>query len=288
MLQCDVKQADTLGTTALSVEEIGEITFEKDTKRVVMLMAQVVSTATMTTAEALMGKLIIDSKALGFNDFQVGVLINLGGAPATNIQAVDSPLLKIPIDKVGKFGNTKVKFRYDCIVPEPTSEVAAQCFAVYDDGSTPQLVIDALHRGYPLKVDHGERASDDEIGDALSEALDETMTFDGAYQTLVRYLADISPDAVFTAGEHFLGYLEFDFSFKGYGNQKWPLPAINAGLGTPVGSPVKVTAIDLPWHIPKGDGNETITPTAKIQQVTSGANAVQVSIGAQEAVGAKA
>jgi len=282
-LSCEQVDADALGTTVASVETIGTITLSSKAKRVLMLMWQVVSTAVMTTAEALMGKVIINSKDLGITNFRADAGINLGGSPATNIQAVESPLMTFPMDVKGDFGKATIDFTYDAILPEPTSEVAVQCFAVFDDNSTPDIIKEALWRGLPLVADHRDRSSDDEIGDALSEALDDgAISFDGVYKKVIEYLANIAPDAVFTAGEHFLGYLEFASSYEDIGVQKWPLPAINAGLGTPVGSPVKVTPIRLPWYFPKGNKKETLTPTAVLQQVTSGANAVQVTLGAQK------
>jgi len=282
-LSCDRVDADALGTTVASVETIGTITLSSKAKRVLMLMWQVVSTGVMTTAEALMGKVVINSKDLGLSNFRGDAGINLGGSPATNIQAVESPLMKFPMDVKGKFGKATIDFTYDAILPEPTSEVAVQCFAIFDDESTPDKIVEALWRGYGVVTDHSDVSSDDEIGDALTEALDGgAIEFEGVYGKLIKYLANVSPDAVHTAGEHFLGYLEFASSYEDIGVQKWPLPAINAGLGTPVGSPVKVTPILLPWFFPKGDKKESFTPTAVLQQVTGGANAVQVTLGAQK------
>lgn len=277
-------RADVVGTTIGSVENIGTITLNEYARRVDAMLFQVVSTATLTTAEATMGKVQVLSDDLDINTMEWNGGINLGGAPSTNMQALCSKPVQVNLLKECS-PNNKIDFKYDAIAPEPTSEVAVQCTIAYDDGDLPDDVLEALLRGFPLVTDFGYHASDDEIGDALTEDLDETISIAGKYNHLNRILLDVSPDAVFTADEHFLGYLNLvgaGTTISAILPQEIPLPAINAGAGTPVGSPVQVSPIDLPLWIRK-TGQQTIAPNVVLQQVTTGANAVSCSIGAIEA-----
>lgn len=274
-------RADTLGTTALSIESIGEITFNKYATRLIALLAQVVSTGGLTTAEALMGKIIIDSQDLRINGLEIDAGTNLGGGPSTNEQAVCVPPVKINLLRECSGGN-KVGFRYDAIVPEPTSEVACQITAIYDDGDVPDEVVEAILRGFPLVTDHFMTGADDEIGDALSEDLDDTFDIPGAFTKLNRVIVNVSPDAVGTAEEHFLGCVNLagpNTTLPDILPQEIPLPALNPTLGTAIGIPVQAKLIDFPLWIDKGVNTQTIAPNVLLNQVTTGANAVSVSLG---------
>lgn len=279
--------ADNVGTTADTFEAVGTVTLNNVAKRVLGIIAIAVSSGTMTTAEALMGSFRITADDLGITNMELGADLAVGGGPATNEQGVvlTPKLRSLRYPRKGfnsgaDIDGIDIDIEYSANLPEPTSDAAGQLTVIYDDGKTPGDILDK----WPHMINDINwwgRANDDEIGDATSETMDDTISVPKWVTEIVGMDAHVAPDTVLTAGEFFLGYIEFTSTLgTTFAPQEWPVPAINACLGTPVGIPVtQYPSPSIPMHISGfGKKKETITPTAKLLNVTSGANALSCTL----------
>ena len=292
-LKSQVVQADAVGTTTGSPERVGVITLPKDTTNVHAIMLQAVSSAVMTTAEALLGTFLIDSADLGIQNWERNSGLNLGGGPSTNMAPIASPLVIVPLDINSSKGGSsldslQITFDFEVSAPEPTSDVAAQAFIVSSDaGGIGPNALEALWKyagnwgRYPFVTDNWYTANDDEIGDATAEQMDDTINVEAKYSKITAMETQITPDAVSTDDEQILAYVEIESGVSGVQkqHQQWPMVAVNPEEGTAVGAPNQWPTVMLPLWIDKGNTQQAFNFTINFQATTSGANAVNLSLG---------
>lgn len=281
MLHSDVVRADAVGTTAEARETVGTITFNKFAKSLIALVFQAISTGTRTAAEANLGTFFLTSSALGISDFEIDAGLSDGAAPATNIAPYIGYSKTVPVDyQVNSNDQLTVEFAAE--TPEPTSDIAAQMFAIYSDGKTPADIIECVRRGLMPNIHDAKTANDDEIGDALQEELDESpLQIPSRFTKVVGYSVSVSPDALLTDGEIFLGDLEIRGSVL-VTPQRWPIPFFGAELGTKVGAAVQGLHYEQAIYIDKGNGNENFNLLINLLETQTGAMGVNVSLLSQK------
>lgn len=275
---------DAVGTTANTPEAIGTVTLNSKARRVIGFIFQAVGSGTKTPTEATLGTFVVTSADLDLVDYEITSLNAFGAPPATNSEA-DMPFPQIvPVMKSGDFDGSSISFQYNAELPEPTEDMAAQAFVIYDDGTTPQRVIDRLFSGYGAMnypVNQSKSSNLPTAGSATSAALTDTINIEGKFTTVNNYVCVIVPDAAETDSEPLLGYIEWTSSYTGITPLKTPIPALGSELGTKVGKATNPKPIVLPLWVPKGTKKEQFTPTLKLLGTTSGAFAINVSLTAE-------
>lgn len=277
MLHSDVVRADAVGTAAEAKEAVGTITFNKFAKSLVHMYFMAMSSGTRTTAEANLGTFFVTSDALGISNFEIDAGIADGAAPATNMGAYICNIVSIPVDFAIN-SNDQIDVEFAAETPEPTSDIAAQFFAVYSDGSTPPDIIEALNRDFIVPVKDSKNANDDEIGDSTQEELDESpVQIASRFTEVVAMTHSVSPDALLTDSEIFFGDIEIRSSVI-VSPQRWPLIAFGAELGAAVGKAVEAGTRKQTIYINKGSGNENFNIFINLLETQTGAMALNVSL----------
>jgi len=270
--QFDLVDADAVGTTSGTLEDIGTVTTLAKTTDIMALWFNAVSTGVRTTGEATQGEFVVDPQGVLPQTLRVPNGYSEGGAPATNIQGYVSTgkLLPIMPSQGSTLGNASISSQFDMAL-EATTEMAAQFGVFYSVGQYEPTIMQNLGRVISHRVRNVVTATEPDLGNATSEQFPESLTINGnLYKKAVALGLTLAPDAILTAGEHQLGHVKFSGTLAGLDKQKYPLPAYGASLGTPVGSSLFAKELILPAYWELDGAVETIDPTGVIQTTTTG------------------
>lgn len=177
--------------------------------------------------------------------------------------------------------NETLTFSYDAHIPEPTPEVCAQVFVLTSNGGINEAVL--ANRGVGLgalrtKSSWWDTASDADIGNAASEAFAESITVPGYVSLITAIGVAVQNDAVPTAEEHLMGYLELSGTIPALDPMKVPFEAQGPTDGTSAENHEGGRMCIYPLHIPGTKKNETIDITAVIESTLSGVTAMHVTL----------
>ena len=283
VLHYDTIQKGAVGTTADAIETVGTFILNKFAKRVVGFIFADTLDGTTTTAEATLGRFFLDSADLAITGFEVPGDLSVGGAPGTQTQGIATPLKVLPVLFTGSFNNARITVKYAASDPEPTSDIAVMATVIYDDGTTPQDIIDKLwDDGLPWTNDW-RMANEGAGGSTASLEMDDSpVTIPSRFSKVVAFKATTSPDAVLTDAEEYLAYIKITSSVPGLEPMKVPFAALSSALiGTAVGQGIVIPPVTLPLYIDKGKNNETFDLTQVALAATTGAIAYNVGLGSR-------
>lgn len=270
--------ADAVGTTALALEDIGDIMTSTDCTDVPGFFLVKADTTSLTAAESLQGEFIINPRTLGHDTLRIMSGLASGGAPAAIQGHFEYPKWVPFLPTATDVADKKFTFQYDCVVPEPTSEVCAQATVVFAEGNYPTEVFKNV-KNLSTRISWSDSASDDVCGTALAMAFPETITVPGWVKEIVAIGITITPDAVSTATEHLIGYLEIGGTISGLYPMQIPLPGFHASTGVVVGQSDVCREFIMPMYIQHiGGADSVLNFTTVVQQVTSGAYAITVTL----------
>lgn len=272
------ENADAVGTTALALEEIGDIYSSADASDILGFVLVKADTTSLTAAESLQGEFVINPRTTAPDTLRIMSSLASGGAPAAIQGHFEYPKF-VPFKSItNDVADKQFTFQYDAVVPEPTSEVCAQATLVYSEGSFPVDVIKNI-RHMATRISWADSASDDICATAVAMPFPDTMTVPGWVSEIVAVGITITPDAVTTATEHLVGYLEIGGTIPGLYPMQIPLPAFHASTGVVVGQSDVCYEYILPMYIDhKGNADSVLNFTTVVQQVTSGAYAITVTL----------
>jgi len=270
--------ADAVGTTALALEAIGDILTSADCTDVNGFCLVKADTTSLTAAEALQGEFIINPRTLGNDTLRIMSPSGAGGAPAAIQGYYEYPKFVPFLPKIKDTADKKFTFQYDAVVPEPTSEVCAQASLVFAEGSYPVDVLKNV-RNLATRISWAGSVTDDICATALAMAFPETMTIPGWVNEIVAVGVTIVPDIALTATEHMVGYVEIGGTIPGLYPMQIPLPAMHASTGVVVGAAYVCYEYVLPMYIQNiGNADQVLNFTTVVQQVTSGAYSIEVTL----------
>jgi len=283
ILHYDTINKDAVGSTAGSVETVGTLKSSAEATDIVAFLLQAASTGTMTTGEALSGKFILEPGSLAYDNLEVNIGRGIGGAPATNEGQLTDYGLYLPFMPVIKqVGNKQVIVKFDALNPEPTSEMCAQASMLFTEGSIDYSVLDNRGigiEGLKTRIRWSGVATEPDVGDAASEAFPESITVPSWVKKIVAIGLQYNSDAVPTAGEHLVGYVELTGTIPGLYPMRVPFPAAWATLGTTAEMPdMGGLQVILPMYIENPGVDSTVNLTAHINNTLSGVGQLVVTL----------
>ena len=280
------EMTDAVGTTAAAVEAIATITTDADTKDVLGFFLDAVSTGAMTTAEAQAGQFIINAREMANGLLEAQASTGTGGCVVTNIGPVMSYGQFIPFKSIiADVGNKPVDFSFDCLIPEPTTEFCALASLVFADAAYPLDVVQnnglAHNGGLKTRCNWWQTAVDDASGTVLNMAFPaaQFITVPGYVKEIVAIGIQVNPDAVPTAGEHQVSYIEISGTIPNLYPMQVPTPSAFPTLGAPAAHKAsECYQRILPMHIPCPGVDSTLYFNLVMDTVTSGALAPVVTL----------
>ena len=241
---------DTVGTTALAIEPIGDVLTSSEATDLLGFYLVKADTTAITATEALQGEFIINARTLAPDTLRIMSGSAYGGAPAAIQGYFEYPKWVPFLPHVKEVADKRITFSYDVVVPEPTSEVCAQGTIVFAEGGYPVDVMKNI-RTLRTRVSWADSVTDDITATAAAMAFPETMTLPGWVKEIVAIGITIYPDAVTTAGEHLVGYLQIGSTIPGMYPMEIPLPAFHASTGVVVGAADVCREYIMPMYITK-------------------------------------
>ena len=270
--------ADTVGSTALAIEDIGDIATSSITDDILGFALVKADTTSLTAAESLQGEFLINPRSCGYDVLRMQSGLASGGAPAAIRGHYEYPKI-VPFKSVDP--NVKDKtftFQYDAVVPEPTSEVCAQASLIFAEGNYPPDVMKNV-RTLKTRISWAGSASDPTAGTDLAMAFPETITVPGWVKQIVAMGITITPTAATTAAEHLIGFVRVGGTISGLYPMEVPLPGFHASTGVLVGESDVCREFIMPMFIDHNSGADSILNfTTVVQQVVTAAYAITVTL----------
>lgn len=253
-------QKDACTTTSGTEEEIGTVTTLNETKDIMAFFAQFANTSVRTTAEGVAPEMVINPKAVLPQQIRFMSGDSDGGAPATNINNTVNYGKLLPVAPTQtSLGGQEITAKAD-LAYEATGDNAGTFGVLYATDTYDPMIL--RNKGIGIgSIDSRIRFTEtmtllDNSG-VVAKAFPESIKIPGWVTEVVAIGLRCEPDAVMTAGEVFMSYVELSGTLGNMYPQEYPFPAIGASLGVPVGNGQMIREMIMPvyWKLP----NETIT-----------------------------
>lgn len=271
-------QKAAVGTATGAPEALPTITTIADASDI-LGFTMVNTGAAVKAGEAFTGTFNINWGGMSNYNWRVPAKKGFGGGPATNIEATVINPEFVPFLPIGnKFKGVDVICSYEAEEPDPTEDCDAM-FSLWmaDEGGYKKEVMQNINR-IATRPKLIKTCTEDVSGTDAAKVFGESITIPGDMTEVVAIMTTIQLDAAPTAGEEFLGYLDWKTTCPNSSPLETPLPGLHACLGTPIGGSVVSEASILPLYTPLPGRQTTWTPTAILQSVTTGAVAITTAL----------
>ncbi len=234
--------------------------------------------AALTTAEAQSGRVRLTSTSLEL----VGEIwtygASLGAGIATNDQGVYFPVMFLPMD-IKADGAERLTSAFTTNAPDPTDVWSVVIGHLHADKTPVPKEFWPFWAGGNVPPHQGGDAEESTQATTTRTTVG-AVTIEKKFSQVVGVRTGVAKDAVGTAGEELVGYLEITSAISGIDPAHYPLPSIGPSLGTPVGAPIQQTPNPWqPWYVKRDEKSDrSIEPFVVLSTAVTAADAIAYSL----------